>query len=390
MGDEIEASGGLPRAAHAACVRDRPASFFRGALRLAVLRLMGLGIGLLAAVPLGETVVRVLHLTGEPRRYFSPGIYAADSQLGWKLAPSYRGVHRGRDRDSSVATNALGFRGPEWNPAHENSTLRILVLGDSCTFGLGVEEQETFPAQLERVLRRERYDASVFNAGVPGYDTMQEAMLLRRIAPVVEPQVVVVDWLPNDALERSQDLISSLQVIDGYLVKDVEQYEEWRHHAERTGIQSSALFRLLSARLKMLRSWLASDEDRVIRIDSAAMAYSLDALADIEHQARAIGARLVLVLFPRREEVEQADRPLDHYENLVAFARAHDIRVVDLAALWRRQDPLKARYLPGDPVHLAPATYAEIAREALPAIVGSHAIVGEDVHPLGRRMDHAP
>src|SRR5690242_12271982 len=47
----------------------------------------------------------------------------------------------------------------------------IVALGDSLTAGLGVAPDETYPARLQEMLRRDGYDYRVFNAGASGDTT---------------------------------------------------------------------------------------------------------------------------------------------------------------------------------------------------------------------------
>src|SRR5690349_15789398 len=85
--------------------------------------------------------------------------------LSMDFVPDCRGLIEGTDAE--LRTNSLGLRGPE---VAEDGTARILAVGDSCTFGWGVAEGQSYPVQLETVLDRtlgaHRYQ--VINAGVPG------------------------------------------------------------------------------------------------------------------------------------------------------------------------------------------------------------------------------
>ena len=57
---------------------------------------------------------------------------------------------------------------------------RILVLGDSVTFGWGVSQGETFSDQMEPLLQEQTGARwQVINAGVNGYNSEQEAIYLR-------------------------------------------------------------------------------------------------------------------------------------------------------------------------------------------------------------------
>jgi lysophospholipase L1-like esterase len=102
----------------------------------------------------------------------------------------------------SVQTNASGFRGPDFELAKRPGTIRVLALGDSSTFGWGVEHFETYPQRLAAALAerlgRPRDEIEVLNLGVPGYSSFQGRVLLERVALALEPDVIVWSYLSND------------------------------------------------------------------------------------------------------------------------------------------------------------------------------------------------
>ncbi|MDG1984744.1 MAG: GDSL-type esterase/lipase family protein [Planctomycetota bacterium] len=116
----------------------------------------------------------------------------------------------------SAEINDLGFRGqlPDRELDGEGG-LRVVCLGDSFTFGWGVEDGETYPVQLEANLknllaartasqvapsgpRRSARDAEVLNVGLPGYNTWQEHRLYEKLVRPMAPDVVVLGWYLND------------------------------------------------------------------------------------------------------------------------------------------------------------------------------------------------
>lgn len=68
----------------------------------------------------------------------------------------------------AIEVNAEGFRGPALDPQH--AKIRILALGDSCTFGTPVAEDYTWARALEGKLRSRGARVEVVNGGVEGYD----------------------------------------------------------------------------------------------------------------------------------------------------------------------------------------------------------------------------
>ncbi len=75
----------------------------------------------------------------------------------------------------------------------------ILVLGDSLTAGYGLEQDESFPVQLQAQLRSAEYAVNVINAGVSG-DTTAGGLARIEWALADQPDIVIVELGANDAL----------------------------------------------------------------------------------------------------------------------------------------------------------------------------------------------
>lgn len=126
-----------------------------------------------------------------------PGFFLSDPVRGQRLAANYDGWFAG----VPAHTNALGFRDSRnYSLEKGRNTFRILVLGDSVTFGHGAPFETTYPFLLEQRLKSWRPDVNweVWNLGVPGYNTAQELAYLREVGPSYRPDLVVVGFFPND------------------------------------------------------------------------------------------------------------------------------------------------------------------------------------------------
>jgi hypothetical protein len=130
----------------------------------------------------------------------NPAMYRPSSLLPYELRPGYRGQLRRREFRNRIAIGSGGFRGPDF-PARKGGRPRILAVGDSFTFGWGVEEDEAWPRRLERVLAEEHgVAAEVINAGfAAGYypDTYYLWLVERGLA--LDPDLVVLGlYIGND------------------------------------------------------------------------------------------------------------------------------------------------------------------------------------------------
>jgi lysophospholipase L1-like esterase len=132
----------------------------------------------------------------------------------------------------SAEINDLGFRGQLPDPELDgDGGLRVVCLGDSFTFGWGVEDADTYPVQLEAALeevlaarvagdaahsgpRRSPVGAEVLNVGLPGYNTWQEHRLYEKLVRPMAPDVVVLGWYLNDLDPLSYGVTGTLAPLD--------------------------------------------------------------------------------------------------------------------------------------------------------------------------------
>lgn len=79
---------------------------------------------------------------------------------------------------------------------------RILALGDSVTFGWGVDQDKTFPVRLEQSLQDQLHrPVRVINSGVAGYNTVQEVTYFKQEGILLQPDLVILTYVQNDIEE---------------------------------------------------------------------------------------------------------------------------------------------------------------------------------------------
>lgn len=248
-------------------------------------------------------------------------IFVPDPELFWRLRPN---MHRRRFTghigaypfDFECSTNALGLRHREYSPKAPG-TRRILAVGDSATFGLGVGDTETWPAVMERRWNETSPESPIetINAGVPGYTAYQGLRFIEIEAERWRPDIVVVAFWAND-------------------------HATW---ASRSDLQTAAMFRaqqamgvLRHSRLFMALRRLAG---RVHTKDGARPRLTPDEFRDmltrIVEQVRGMHATPIFLLWPSRIQVEERQERRYGYQAILAeTAAALGVPLADPAPLF--------------------------------------------------------
>jgi len=123
----------------------------------------------------------------------------------------------GQGWGTRVSVNSAGFRDREY-PIPRNSGYRIIVLGDSITFGFGLANvEDTYPKQLERLLHDYGLTSEVLNFGVAGYDLVNYVGLLEYRGLQFAPDLVVIGYCLNDigVASPNREYIEGLNVTWG-------------------------------------------------------------------------------------------------------------------------------------------------------------------------------
>ena len=246
--------------------------------------------------------------------------------LSYEMVPRRNGTFEGM----RVRTNSLGMRGGEPSP-EDSSLYRITALGDSFTFGFGVEEEAAYPAVLERILnespegRRRRFE--VLNLGVVGYNTRDEAVVLESRALPLRPRAVIVGYVLNDPE------IDPRQSLHKYF----DPPSWWRH---------SHALRLLHLGWNWMDVWWYGDGDYVRYLHAPGREKWRSVVAafrKIGAGVRGNGARAVLAIFPMvpRDAGWSGYPYRDLHLRVSEAARAAGFEVVDLL-------PVYSHYPPGD------------------------------------------
>lgn len=273
-----------------------------------------------------------------------------DARLGWRPRPDFR--------SAEVRTNSLGMRGTrEYALEREPGRARVVLVGDSFTWGEEVGDDETFGRLLERLL----HPTEVVNLAVRGFGTDQQLLRLRDPGLAFRPDVVVLGLFEENVhrnVLRFRDFAKPRFVLRGGELELV-QVPVPEPDAVRAGepdLPASRLAALLAARGRDLvektifRTPLSQREE--VRV-------TLAILAAAKREAESVGARFVLVFIPWSDF--DGAKPLD--DVLAAWAAGHGVEYLDLVERFRALPPEErdALYFPGG--HWTPFGHAVVASE---------------------------
>jgi hypothetical protein len=256
----------------------------------------------------------------------------------------------------TLSTNSDGMRGSrDYAEAKPAEVRRLVLLGDSFTFGEGVSDSETYAHQLSLFLPR----LEVLNLGVHGYGNDQMLLALREGGLRYHPDLVVLGFVHEDLdrnilgfrdfakprflLSRGRLLLTNTPVPTP---AEVLAQETWR----------SRLADLFSVIGRVC--WWSS---RVARRDAEGITRAI--LKEIADDARRAGAVPVFFYLPVHTEIlDREERPTPGEAFLLPFCESVEIRCLSLR-------PYLARHLdPGGFPVKAPHWAPQVHRAAAEAI----------------------
>lgn len=143
----------------------------------------------------------------EPGHELTGHRYLYDEVYGWKNIPGWQA----RTINQPLSINSKGLRDREYPYQKPAGTKRILVLGDSYTWGYGVANDEIYTEVLEQSLQKKHPHYEVLNGGVSGWGTDQQYLFLITEGLKYSPDLVIVAHFINDLEEILQTESYGLQ-----------------------------------------------------------------------------------------------------------------------------------------------------------------------------------
>ena len=228
-----------------------------------------------------------------------------------------------------VRTNSDGFRDDEY-PIAKGPRRRIIFLGDSLTFGWGVEQEQTFEHVIEQELNAQA-PTEVINLGVGNYNTTQEVHLFIDKGLKYHPDQVVVFYFINDAEPAPQKSrfpwLGEFRIVTFY----------W-------------------SRIKALAARISASPDfreyysGLYRGDQEGWSRTKAAFLTLKKVCADEGIDLRVVLLPELHQLRNYPFAREH-ALITKFLRENDIPVRDLAPFFRHEEDPHTLWVSSDDAH---------------------------------------
>ena len=183
-------------------------------------------VALIVTLVAMEVLIRVFR----PQTRFAAIVNTWDREVGTRHICGARGFVKTKNFMMDAIINSKGLRDREFAYEKRDGIKRIIVLGDSFTFGYGVQAEETFSKVLERILNAEGGGDEtweVLNMGVGSTGTAQQYALFLKEGIKYDPDFVVLCFCQaNDYWDNITCGLYTLE--DGELVKHDAPKTLWR------------------------------------------------------------------------------------------------------------------------------------------------------------------
>jgi len=267
--------------------------------------------------------------------------------------PLVEHVHRPGGRahlmNVDVRINSAGFRDDEYD-LERNRKRRLIFLGDSLTFGWGVEKHQSFEHRIEAQLN-ERTPTEIINFGSGNYNTVQEAHLFLDAGLGYSPDQVVLFYFINDAEPIPQKSrfpwLGNIRIVTFY----------WsRVKALVAGLTGSGDYRDYYSAL--------------YREGAPGWQNAKQALLLLKNACQERGIAFQVVLLPELHELVDYAFAEEH-RRVGDFLRRHDIDFLDLAPFFASEHDPQSLWVAADDAHPNAEAHRRIAEYSVDFIAGA-------------------
>lgn len=287
-------------------------------------------------------------------------IHRASPVFAWDLEPGSAGYGA---LGEYYEINSAGFRDSRDLPAKDDDGYRIVAIGDSFTFGMGVDLEDSYPKQLETILASENIPAEVINAGIIGHNMWQHIEVLKNKVLPYRPDLIILGIFEDDLHESERPLRAT---VDGYqgnnpfsgkfaelhtnrfylqnFLANVETLYEYKYRGYNRG---TSYVRNIAKRKKLWGPENPTDFNYRImtgKFEKQRYVEFAAVLGEFASAAREAGSEVLVVMIPDSVQLNEPDmQVVNRY--VAAAASDHGLPFVDVTPFLEAQDDPGSLYL---------------------------------------------
>ncbi len=228
-----------------------------------------------------------------------PPAHQGKNAKNYLLKPNYSATHSRQEYSTTWKINSLGLRNEEVN-LNDNKK-NILFVGDSMTFGFGVENNETFSAKANELLKDNGYkDYRIINGGLAGASTYDSLHVYNYYYEMLKPKFVFLFMYPGNDIEDNLLYFNMGRRIAKTSYFDLKKWLGYRSH----------IYSLITLRFdRLLRKLHLRKADYIFfpfckkeysQYENLALEKTITALQTFKTDTEKNSVKLIIVILPDR------------------------------------------------------------------------------------------
>lgn len=316
-------------------------------LKIILSIIIGLTFGEILIRLLPENITKIDYSIIEDHRLYS-------ASRNFSVKPNFTKPFTALGKPTIWYFNNYGFRDHSF-PTNEikGNVFRVLFLGDSMIMGVGVQDNETLPKQLENILRhkagsKDRF-IEVFNLGIASYSTEQYEATLKEVGLIFKPDLIIVSIYANDPGEdimnkQNSKYIWLRAIPDSIFPYPVNVYLE----------TNFKLFLFLATKYYGFVNHYAQYSNPLTNNILYNQGWQLteDAMVNMQSLAKSVSSNIAFIGIPSIDEVLGTGKmPEDRGARFIEIGKRHNLFYFDLETDLKKQSAPKDLFLGGVDIH---------------------------------------
>jgi lysophospholipase L1-like esterase len=270
-----------------------------------------------------------------------------DSLLGWQGIPNIQKEFYLSEQKTRITHNNHGFR--DTSHPQDQSKEGIIFLGDSFTWGYGVNDKEIFVNRL----RDHFHKFELYNLAYPGYGTDQSLLQFKFYPFKQKLKVVLLAVSENDFLENilpqsnhkpkpyfelkeNTLFLKNVPVpeykfkerYDGFTDSQLTKDENWKEFFFNSHFLHDVYFRIKNISKKGRHP--NSPKNQIPSIVHAEDAIMKTILGELKKDVEAQGAKFLVIAIPSKKEFIKTLRYRPYQQRVAAICKELDVPFLDL------------------------------------------------------------